>query len=125
MLLSRLSPHAGDDGLDRPAVFGDDLVIAGRFGDDARLRIVQRKRRKGARCADKLRAAALDEVRHASRKLEVVPTPPDIAASLRISPFEPAVFITSCGRTASMTPVEYAESYYPAGSSSFLIEIHR
>lgn len=65
------------------------------------------------------------EVRHASRKLEVVPTPPDIAASLRISPFEPAVFITSCGRTASMTPVEYAESYYPAGSSSFLIEIHR
>ncbi|HIY28389.1 MAG TPA: UTRA domain-containing protein, partial [Firmicutes bacterium] len=65
------------------------------------------------------------EVKHASRRLEVVPTPQDIASELKISPFEPAIFISSCGRMESKVPVEYTESYYPAGSSSFLIEIHR
>ena len=65
------------------------------------------------------------EVKHASRRLEVVPTPQDVASELKISPFEPAIFISSCGRMESKVPVEYTESYYPAGSSSFLIEIHR
>lgn len=65
------------------------------------------------------------DVRHASKKLEVVPTSPEIAARLEISPFEPTIFITSSGRTEAMVPIEYTESYYPAGTSSFLIEIHR
>ena len=65
------------------------------------------------------------EVRHASRRLEVVPPPAEVAARLGISAFEPVIFITSTGRTAAGQPVEYAESYYPAGSSSFLIEVHR
>lgn len=64
-------------------------------------------------------------VKHAFRKLEAAPSPAEVTAGLGISPFEPIIFITSVGHTESMTPVEYAESYYPAGSSSFLIEIHR
>lgn len=64
------------------------------------------------------------EVRHASRQLEVVPPPEEVAARLEISPFEPAIYITSVGRMASGRPIEYTESYYPAGSSRFLIEVH-
>lgn len=65
------------------------------------------------------------DVRRASRKLEVIPPPPEVAAALEISPFEPVVFITSQGRMENGIPVEYTESYYPAGSSSFLIEVER
>ena len=65
------------------------------------------------------------EVRRTSQRLEVVPPPAEVAARLGISAFEPVIFITSTGRTAAGQPVEYAESYYPAGSSSFLIEVHR
>lgn len=64
------------------------------------------------------------EVKHASRRLEVVPPPAKVAAGLGISPFEPVIFITSRGSTGAMVPVEYTESYYPAGSSSFFIEIN-
>ncbi len=65
------------------------------------------------------------EVKHAMRKLEVVPPPAEVAAQLNISAFEPTIFISSIGKTATNVPVEYTESYYPAGSSSFLIEVHR
>ena len=65
------------------------------------------------------------EVRHASRQLEVVPPPAEVAAQLEISPFEPTIFITSTGRTAAGQWIEYTESYYPAGSSRFLIEVDR
>lgn len=65
------------------------------------------------------------EVKHAFRKLEVIPTPTEVTAGLEISPFEPVIFIASTGHTESMVPIEYAESYYPGGSSSFLIEIHQ
>lgn len=65
------------------------------------------------------------EVRHASRKLEVVPPPAEVAARLEISPFEPVILITSTGLTGDGRRVEYTESYYPAGSSSFLIEVDR
>ncbi len=65
------------------------------------------------------------DVRQAQRKLEVVPPPQEVSSELEISPFEPTIFITSCGRLESGEPVEYTESYYPAGSSSFMIEIHR
>lgn len=64
-------------------------------------------------------------VKHASRRLEVALPEPEVTAGLGISPFEPVIFITSRGLTAAMIPVEYTESYYPAGSSSFVIEIHR
>ena len=64
-------------------------------------------------------------MRHASRQLEVVPPPAEVAARLEISPFEPTIFITSTGRTGAGQCIEYTESYYPAGSSRFLIEINR
>ena len=64
-------------------------------------------------------------VAHASRKLEVVMPPAEVAAALRIGPFEPAVFISSVGHTASGLAIEYSESYYPASTSSFQIEIQR
>ena len=65
------------------------------------------------------------EVMHSYKKLEVVPPSKEIAAELTISPFEPVIFVTAKGLTKSMVPVEYTESYYPAGTSSFLIENHR
>lgn len=65
------------------------------------------------------------EVKHAVRNLEVALPERQVAAGLGISPFEPVIFIASQGWTAAMAAVEYTESYYPAGSSSFRIEIHR
>lgn len=62
---------------------------------------------------------------HASRRLEVVMPPAEVAAGLAIGAFEPAVFITSLGYTRSGQVIEYSESYYPASRSSFQIEISR
>ena len=59
------------------------------------------------------------EVKHAARRLEVVPTPQDIASELKISPFEPAIFISSCGRMESKVPVEYTESLLSGGKQQF------
>ncbi len=62
---------------------------------------------------------------HASRKLEVVIPPAEVAAGLGITPFEPAAFISSRGYTQGGQVIEYTESYYPASRSSFRIEINR
>lgn len=62
---------------------------------------------------------------HASRRLEVVMPPAEVAAALTITPFEPAAYITSRGSTKDKLVVEYTESYYPASRSSFQIEINR
>lgn len=62
---------------------------------------------------------------HASRTLEVAMPSAEIATALKISSFEPAVFITSLGYTQHGQLVEYSESYYPASRSSFQIEINR
>ena len=51
------------------------------------------------------------------------PNPPEVAAALELSPFEPAIYVDSVGFDARRRRVEYAQSYYPAGSSRFLIEI--
>ncbi len=65
-------------------------------------------------------------VAHASKKLEVIPAPAEVAANLKISPFEPVIYIRSVGYTGFGTAIEYSESYYPAGNSSFQIEVdHR
>ena len=64
-------------------------------------------------------------VAHASRRLEVVMPPEEVAAGLEITAFEPAAFIVSRGYTGSGQAVEYTESYYPASRSSFRIEIDR
>jgi len=64
-------------------------------------------------------------VAHASRRLEVVMPPAEVAAGLAISPFEPTAYITSLGCTKEGLAVEYTESYYPASRSSFQIEINR
>ncbi len=62
---------------------------------------------------------------HASRRLEIVMPPAEVAAGLGITPFEPAAYITSLGYTKEKLAVEYTESYYPASRSSFQIEINR
>ena len=62
---------------------------------------------------------------HASRRLEIVMPPANVAAGLGISGFEPTVFISSVGYMKNGQPVEYSESYYPASRSSFLIETRR
>lgn len=64
-------------------------------------------------------------VAHASRRLEIIMPPPEVAAGLNITAFEPAAFITSLGYTKDGLIVEYTESYYPASRSSFQIEINR
>ena len=65
------------------------------------------------------------KVCHASRVLEVVVPPPQVAKALELSPFEPAIYVDSVGFDARGRRVEYAQSYYPAGSSRFLIEVER
>jgi len=62
---------------------------------------------------------------HASRRLEIVMPPAEVAAGLDINSFEPTAFITSLGYTKDGLAVEYTESYYPASRSSFQIEINR
>lgn len=62
---------------------------------------------------------------HASRRLEIVMPPAEVAAGLGITPFEPTAYITSLGYTKDKLVVEYTESYYPASRSSFQIEINR
>ena len=73
---------------------------------------------------DMLESRAL-KVCHASRVLEVRVPGDDIAAALQLGPFEPAIYVDSVGLDARGRRVEYAQSYYPAGSSRFLIEIDR
>lgn len=64
-------------------------------------------------------------VAHASRRLEIVMPPAEVASELGITSFEPAAFITSRGYTRDGLAIEYTESYYPASRSSFQIEINR
>lgn len=64
-------------------------------------------------------------IAHASRRLEIVMPPAEVAVALAITPFEPAAYITSRGCTKDGIVAEYTESYYPAGRSSFQIEINR
>lgn len=62
---------------------------------------------------------------HASRKLEIIMPPAEVAASLGITSFEPTAYITSMGYTKDNLVIEYTESYYPGSRSSFQIEINR
>lgn len=65
------------------------------------------------------------KVVHASRCLEVRTVTQEIGSALKMGAFEPAIYVSSVGKTAMEEPVEYSISYYPAGSSQFLIEIHQ
>ncbi len=65
------------------------------------------------------------KVCHASRVLEVVVPSPEVTAMLELSPFEPVIHVDSIGYDCRGRRVEYARSYYPAGSSRFLIEVDR
>ena len=64
-------------------------------------------------------------VYHSSKKLEVIPADPAVTSMLKSDPFEPVVFITTVSVTDDGMPIEYSESFYPASSSGFLIEIDR
>ena len=60
----------------------------------------------------------------ASKHLEVVIPSEEIAAELKISVFEPTVFIASTGYREDGAAVEYSESWYPASRSGFRIELN-
>lgn len=64
-------------------------------------------------------------VRYAERELEVKIATVEIAELLKISRFEPVVRITSVGFLENGTPIEYSESWYPAGCSKFQIRVTR
>jgi len=64
-------------------------------------------------------------VMRTSQRLDVRMPPAEVAAELKLSPFEPTVYIVSTGYGQNGTAVEYSESYYPASRSSFNIEINR
>lgn len=65
------------------------------------------------------------KVSHVQRQLEVLLPPRHVAETLEISSFEPVIFVTSTGYLENETPIEYAESYYPASISKFLVDISR
>lgn len=63
------------------------------------------------------------KVSHVSRILEVVPPSDTVCEFLKLAPWEPAIFISSQGFLENGVAIEYAESWYPASSSKFLIEL--
>lgn len=64
-------------------------------------------------------------VRHVGRELEAFIPDTASAELLRISTFEPVIFLRSTGSTTDGTIVEYSESMYPAGCSKFHIIFDR
>ena len=63
------------------------------------------------------------EVKHAERELEVILPDKETADLLEINKFEPVIFISSVGKTENDMIIEYSESFYPASSSKFMINI--
>lgn len=64
-------------------------------------------------------------VKQAKRELEAMIPEEEIANQLKISRFEPVIYITSIGQLLDGKVVEYSESMYPAGCSKFQIMIER
>lgn len=62
---------------------------------------------------------------HVSRILEVIPGDEALKDALEISAWEPLIKVTSVGYLQNRTAVEYAESWYPAQKSRFLVELQR
>ncbi|MDD3360919.1 MAG: GntR family transcriptional regulator [Hespellia sp.] len=65
------------------------------------------------------------KVCHVSRMLEVSAPSKEVQEMLKIGPWEPVIFVTSVGYLKNGEAIEYAESYYPASNSKFLIELQR
>ena len=118
----------------RTEVIALDIQRAGSLGsklglpESAKLtRLVRRRRVEGFDNGKPVVYDQLEErglkICHASRVLEVVHPAPEISAALELSPFEPVVYVVSTGIDARGRCIEYAQSYYPAGSSRFLVEI--
>ena len=63
------------------------------------------------------------EVKHAERELEVILPDKETADLLEINKFEPVIFTSSVGKTENDMIIEYSESFYPASSSKFMINI--
>lgn len=62
---------------------------------------------------------------HVSKILEVCMPAQEVRDALRIGAWEPTIFVASKGFLKNGEIMEYAESYYPAGRSKFLIELKR
>ena len=73
---------------------------------------------------DLLQAHGL-RVERSTQRLEIRIPPAEIAAGLKLSPFEPTAYICSRGYGTGGKVIEYSESDYPASRSSFHIEIQR
>lgn len=65
------------------------------------------------------------KISRVNRELEVVQPPREVREALRLDAWEPAVFISSKGFLENGSAMEYAESWYPASTSKFLIELER
>lgn len=60
---------------------------------------------------------------HVSKLLEVVPGDETVKEALEIGAWEPVIKVSSVGYLQNGEAVEYAESWYPAQSSQFLVEL--
>lgn len=65
------------------------------------------------------------KISRVNRELEVVQPPQNVRDALRLDAWEPTVFISSKGYLENGAAMEYAESWYPASTSKFLIELER
>lgn len=65
------------------------------------------------------------KVERAVREFEIVTASAEVINRLEISRFEPVIYFSSVGYLKDGKPIEYSESFYPAGSSKFLIEVRR
>ncbi len=64
-------------------------------------------------------------ISHVSKMLEVCMPEKKVRDALKIGTWEPAIFVVSKGFLKNGETMEYAESYYPASKSKFLIELKR
>lgn len=64
-------------------------------------------------------------VTHVLREIEIRTAVPQISRHLMVEDFSPVFFISSIGRITDGRVIEYSESYYPADTSKFIVEITR
>lgn len=102
---------------DKPVVFTSVYVPYNRFPEMMQLDFTD------VSFYDSLHAHGL-QIAHVIRTIEMVLPSPDIARKLEISPFEPVFYVITHGYTEDDQLMEYSESYYPGGTSKFLIDIH-
>lgn len=101
-----------------PVVYTIVYVPVSRFPDMTEMDFAQ------ASLYDTLEKYGLG-ISHVSRRLEVRRADDEVCTALETGSWEPVIMVTSTGYLKNGEVIEYAQSYYPADSSQFLIEIQR